>query len=54
LTRANHLPDFQGYHFVKERRAAALPAKAPGRKKAKPRVEGQRELLPLIPGKKGE
>ena len=30
------------------------PAKAPKAKKAKPRVEGQRELLLPIPGKKGE
>jgi DNA end-binding protein Ku len=29
-------------------------AKAPKPKKAKPRVEGQREMLLPIPGKKGE
>ena len=39
-----------------ELKAAKKPpaAKAPKAKKAKPRVEGQRELLLPIPGKKGE
>jgi hypothetical protein len=39
-----------------ESKAAKKPpaAKAPKAKKAKPRVEGQRELLLPIPGKKGE
>jgi hypothetical protein len=37
-------------------KAAKKPpaAKVPKAKKAKPRVEGQRELLLPIPGKKGE
>jgi hypothetical protein len=54
LTRANHLPDSQRLLLRKARRAAGPSAKARGRKKAKLRVEGQRELLPPIPGKRGD
>ena len=42
------------FRVAKSAKDAIVPPKAPKAKKAKPRVEGQRELLLPIPGKKGE